>query len=160
MVIGIHSSCWEQTINSENCNFPVINVLEETLKCQQSNKVVYQGRIIGTGRASPGVILDYINKWILFSNDDSITIYIDDDDGGAYPVKVDKTCPPYLASPVDPNCIPKLHNAARTTSDVLSLMVIIVIIALLAILTVRHFFNVCKYNKTNHYTYKFNKCQV
>ena len=157
MVIGIHSTCWEETaLNSEKCNFPVINVMEETLKCQQSNKVVYQGRIIGTRNTSPGVILNYINKWVLFSNDDSGNISIEDD-GNSYVLRVDKTCPSYLPSPTDSNCIPELNNTI-TTSDVLSLIAIIMMIIVMIMLTVTHFINALKHNEINIKSNKFNKC--
>lgn len=161
MVIGIHNVCWKKTIlNNERCNFPAINVLEESLRCQQSNKVVYQGRIIGTRHANPAVILDYINNWIMFPNDDSTTFSIEDDEN-IYTLRVDKTCPPYLASPSDSNCIPEL---TYTMADVLPLMASGVMIIVMVILTVAHFINMLKQNKTNfvshtcNYHYKLNKC--
>ena len=158
MVIGIHSTCWEEALNNEKCNFPATNVLEETLKCQQSNKVIYQGRIIGTRNASPGVILDYIKKWILFSTDD-FAISIKDDDN-VYNLRVDKTCPSYLPSPKDSNCTPDLNNTI-TTSDVMSLMAIILVILLIIMLTVTHFIKALKYNEIHsiyNHNYKLNKC--
>lgn len=158
MVIGIHSTCWEETLNNEKCNFPVTNVLEETLKCQQSNKLIYQGRIIGTRNTSPGVILDYINKWIMSSTGDSSTISIKDGDT-TYVLRVDNTCPSYLPSPKDSNCTPDLNNTI-STSDVLSLMAIILMIILMIMLTVAHFINALKYNEkySCNYNYKMNKC--
>ena len=163
MVIGIHSTCWEEAVlNSEKCNFPATNVLEETLKCQQSNKAIYQGRIIGTRDASPGVILDYINNWISFSNDDSITISVKDGED-TYSLKVDKTCPSYLPSPKDPNCTPDLNNII-TTQDLMSLMAIVLMIILMTTLTVAHFIIALKHNEINstnqtcNYKYKLNKC--
>ena len=162
MVIGVHSTCWEETMpNNEKCSFPAINVLEETLKCQESNKVVYQGRIIGTKRTTPGIIIDYINKWILLSNDDSIAITIEDDDN-TYTLSVDKTCPPYLASPLDSNCTPEVNNV-NTTLDVLSLMAIVAMSAVMTMLIVAHFINALKHTEINsinyacNYNYKLNK---
>ena len=147
--------------NNEECNFPASNVVEETLKCQQSNKLVYQGRLIGTTRAAPRAILDYINKWILFSSD---AVSIKDDDN-TYVLEVDKTCPPYLASSLDPNCTPEL-NSITMSSDVLSSMAIVGMIILLIILTVGHFMNALKHNEINsinhtcNYNYKLNKYEV
>ena len=147
MIIGIHDTCWEETIlNAKKCNFPVINVLEESLKCQQSNKVVYHGRITGTRSASPGVILDYINKWVLLSDDDSDAVSIKDGDN-IYILRVDKTCPSYLASPSDSNCTPERDNNILTTSDVLSLIAIILIIIVMIMLTLAHFIKALKHNK-------------
>ena len=147
MIIGIHDTCWEETIlNDKKCNFPVINVLEESLKCQQSNKVVYHGRITGTSSASPGVILDYINKWVLLSDDDSDAVSIKDGDN-IYILRVDKTCPSYLASPSDSNCTPERDNNILTTSDVLSLIAIILIIIVMIMLTLAHFIKALKHNK-------------
>ena len=159
MVIGIHDTCWEETLNNEKCNFPATNVLEETLKCQKSNKLIYQGRIIGTRNTSPGVILDYINKWIMSSTDDSSTISIKDGDT-TYVLRVDKTCPSYLPSPKDSNCTPDLNNTI-TTSDVLSLMAIILMIIVMIMLTMAHFISALKYNEkysTCNHNYKLNKC--
>ena len=158
MVIGIHDACWEET-NNEKCNFPATNVLEETLKCQDSDKLIYQGRIVGTKNTSPGVILDYINKWIMSSTGDSSAISIKDGDT-IYVFRVDKTCPSYLPSPKDPNCTPDLNNTI-TTSDLLSLMAIILMIILMIMLTVAHFISALKYNEkypTCNYNYKLNKC--
>ena len=163
MVIGVHHTCWEETTaNNEKCNFPASNVLEETLKCQQSNSVVYQGRIIGTSKTTPGVILDYIKKWILFFSD-GITI---NDDDNTYVLKVDNTCPPYLASPLDPNNCTSELNGTSAVSDVLSLMPIAAIIILMIVLTVGHFMNALKRNEissinhTCNYNYKLNKYEL
>ena len=157
MIIGIHDTCWEETIlNSRKCNFPVINVLEESLKCQQSNKVVYHGRITGTRNASPGVIFGYIYKWALLSYDDSSAVSIKDDDN-TYILRVDKTCPSYLASPSDSNCTPERDNNILTTSDVLSLIAIILIIIVMIMLTLTHFINALKHNKIYQpYNYNYN----
>ena len=162
MVIGIHNTCWEQTAAiNEECNFPASNVVEETLKCQQSNKLVYQGRLVGTRRAGLRTIIDYINKWILFSSD---AISIRDDDN-TYVLEVDKTCPPYLTSPLDPNCTPELNSITMST-DVLSSMAIVAMIILMIVLTVGHFMNALKHNEissinhTYNYNYKLNKYEV
>lgn len=143
MVMGVYTGCWEETFDNEKCNFPVVNVMEDSLKCELSNKVVYQGRIIGTKTTSPGVILDYITKWILSSGDDSSTTIPIEDDENIYVVEVDKSCPPYLASPSDSNCTPEL--SVSNTSDILPpLMAIIMMIMMMTVLIVAHFTNILR----------------
>jgi len=150
MVIGIHDVCWEET--NEKCNFPAINVVEENLKCDKSNKIIYQGRIIGTRNASPQVILDYINKWILFSSYDSNTISIQDDDN-VYALRVDETCSPHLASPLDSNCTPELNMI--NVSDALTFIAIVLMIILMTILTMAHFINALKQNEINSINHRY-----
>jgi len=114
---------------TEKCHFPIVNMVEEDMKCVQSDKVVYQARIIGTKSFGPGIILNYIDKWLSSSNNQAISIY--EDRMAVYDMNIDKTCPVYLASPKDPSCMPQVDII-----DITNVVLIIAIVILMSSMTV------------------------
>ena len=135
IVIGIYTTCWEEdtTGDTDKCHFPIVNMVEEDMRCDQSDKVVYQGRIIGTKSFSPGAIIDYINKWVSSSN--SQTISVDEDRANVYNMGIDKTCPVYLASPTDPSCTPQVD--VINIANVILIIVIVILMSSMIILLVQ-----------------------
>jgi len=131
--MGIYTTCWEEEDmmggDTEKCHFPIVNMVEEDMRCVQSDKVVYQARIIGTKSFGPGIILNIIDKWLASSESQAISVY--EDRTAIYDMDIDKTCPVYLASPNDPSCMPQVD-----VIDITNVVLIIVIVIVMSSMTI------------------------
>ena len=122
--------CEDKTGNTDKCYLPIVNMVDEDMTCDQSDKVVYRARIIGTRSLSPGKILEYIDKWVS-SSDSQISVY-EGRTNDAYNMDIDKACPVYLPSPTDPHCIPPQAHVI----DINNVMLLIVIVIMMSSMTI------------------------
>ena len=79
---------------------PNVTITDIQTQCNvEDSHLTYIGRIIGTEELRPLVLFDLLESWISKN-----TLALQDET-----LMVDQTCPLYLSSPKDRNCVPKMN---------------------------------------------------